>query len=636
VFDNMVLVREEPNYALLEPVPLRKTERPPCIPDRVKPTSKDAIVMLTDVYSGPGLQGVPRGTVKQLRVFEQHYAYPKMGGHINIGIDGPWDVKRILGTVPVERDGSANFRAPANTPIAVQPLDADGKALQIMRSWYTPMPGEVATCTGCHESQNSTPPTRPTVASRRRPSAIAPWYGPARGFGFQREVQPVLDRYCVGCHNGKANDRPNFARDAKSTFRDFTASYVALHPYVRRPGPESDYHLQAPLEYHAGTSELIQMLQKGHHNVNLDREAWDRLITWIDLNVPDKGTWHEHRNIADNYDKRRAEMRALYAGVDVMPEEETKAAGEKPIEFVEPLPLPPRKRPDLKVAGWPFDAGEARRRQMEAGLEPALKIEFGEDVSMDLMLIPAGEFVMGDHDGAADEYPIAKVRIEKPFYAGVFEVTNQQYAFFDPTHDSAFISVLNKDQGNRGVAAFRERQPVIRVSWDRAMAFCQWLSQQTGRKFTLPTEAQWEYACRAGTATPLYFGNRNTDFGKFANLADQRVHALCRRDSPKWIPNVANVNDGSVISDHVGKYGPNAWGLHDMHGNVAEWTRTAYRPYPYDPGDGRDSLKASGPKSVRGGSWYDRPKRARSAFRMHYQPWQRVYNVGFRVVMEVQ
>ena len=81
-----------------------------------------------------------------------------MGGHINIGIDGPWDARRIWGTVPVEADGSANFRVPANTPLAVQPLDADGKALQVMRSWFTAMPGEVVSCVGCHESQNSSPP----------------------------------------------------------------------------------------------------------------------------------------------------------------------------------------------------------------------------------------------------------------------------------------------------------------------------------------------------------------------------------------------------------------------------------------------------------------------------------------------
>jgi formylglycine-generating enzyme required for sulfatase activity len=157
-----------------------------------------------------------------------------------------------------------------------------------------------------------------------------------------------------------------------------------------------------------------------------------------------------------------------------------------------------------------------------------------------------------------------------------------------------------------------------------------------GVRFTLPTETQWEYACRAGTATPLYFGGVETDFGKLANLADERVTNLCRRDSPKWIPSMPHVNDGAIISDHVGRYPPNPWGLHDMHGNVAEWTRTSYKPYPYNPRDGRDQGSLHEKKVVRGGSWYDRPHRARSAFRLSYQPWQPVFNVGFRVVMQAK
>ena len=128
---------------------------------------------------------MPRGTVKRLRIYEPHYAYPGMGGHIHIGIDGPWDVHRILGTVPVESDGSASFTVPANTPLAVQPLDEQGRALQLMRSWFTAMPGEIVSCVGCHESQNTAPPPKPTMAMRRKPSAIAPWHGPARGFSFR-------------------------------------------------------------------------------------------------------------------------------------------------------------------------------------------------------------------------------------------------------------------------------------------------------------------------------------------------------------------------------------------------------------------------------------------------------------------
>jgi formylglycine-generating enzyme required for sulfatase activity len=456
----------------------------------------------------------------------------------------------------------------------------------------------------------------------------------------------VLDKYCVGCHDGTETDRPNFAGDRRAGPqnvadnrrkgpRNFTASYLELHPFVRRPGPESDYFLQKPLEWHASTSELMQMLDKGHHNVKLDAEARERLVTWIDLNVPDHGTWGEHRKIAKDYHERRLEMRTKYANRPEDPEAYPTPPPEQPA-FVEPQRPPNRKAIEIAAAGWPFDAAEAKKRQAAAGTPVEMKIELSDTLKMDLALIPAGEFVIGDADGAADEYPSAKVKLARPFYMGRFEVTNAEFAAFDPKHDSAYISVFNKDQANRGEIANRERQPVIRVSWQQAMDYCQWLSAKTGRKFSLPTEAQWEYACRAGSDAPMNYGACGTEFGKLANLADQRLNNLCRRDSPRWIPAVLEVNDGAIVTDNVGRYPANAWGLYDMHGNVAEWTRTAYRPYPYDVQDGRDDPRADGTKSVRGGSFYDRPERARSAFRTNYPPWQRVFNVGFRVVMEVE
>ena len=671
VFDNLVPIKELPGYVLFEPLPFRKTTRPPVIPDRVDLASQEAVIKLTDIYAGKGLQGVPRGTVKRLRLFEPHYAYPGMGGHIDIGIDGPWDVHRILGTVPVEEDGSASFTVPANTPITLQPLDASGRAVQIMRSWYTAMPGEVASCVGCHENQNSAPPQKPTLASVRKPSEITPWYGPARGFSFVREVQPVLDKYCVGCHDGSktadGTPRPDFrseqpvaaapaappaagsktagsktgkAKAAKQPL-NFTPSYLALHPYVRRPGPESDYFLQKPMEYYAGTSELMQMLEKGHHNVKLDAEAWDRLTTWVDLNVPDHGTWSEHRKIAKDYHQRRLDMRTKYANRPEDPEQYPTAPPERP-KFVRPETVARAAASKPSLPGWPFDAAEAHRRQAEAANKlavgsPEMSLELAtgpSGVKLDLALIPAGEFLMGTADGCPDEGPQTAVKIQKPFWIGTCEVTNAQFGCFDPGHDSAYISVYNKDQASRGEPVNRPTQPVIRISWQQAMDYCRWLSEKTGRKCSLPTEAQWEYACRAGTDTPMFYGDGRADFGKFANLADQSVNRLCRRDSPRWIPCVADVNDGAVVTENVGKYLPNAWGLHDVHGNVAEWTRTAYRPYPYDTGDGRDDPAAEGVKAVRGGSFYDRPQRATSAFRLHYEPWQRVYSVGFRVVVE--
>lgn len=649
VFDNMLLLKEEPGYALFEPVPFRKTPKPPVVPDRVKLDRRDAVVYLSDIYMGAGLAGVPRGTVKRLRIFEYHYTYPEMGGHINVGIEGPWDVHRILGTVPVLEDGSAVFRVPANTPLAVQPIDAEGQAVQIMRSWFTAMPGEVLSCVGCHEKRNSAPPSRKTLAATQKPAEIEPWYGPTRGFSFKRDVQqPVLDKYCVGCHNGQARPDgkkiPDLTAKPRNGWGNFTPSYIALHPYVRRPGPESDYYLQIPLEFHVNTSELFQMLAKGHHGVKLDAEAWDRLATWVDLNVPDHGTWTEHRPIPKNYHQRRIEMRTKYANRPEDPELIPDIKRD-PVTFVEPQPVAKPELPKPAISGWPFDVTEAKKRQAAGGPKTEVNLDLGNGIALTLVYVPAGEFVMGDPAGEIDETPPACVKIEKPFYMGKFEVTADQFRQFDPRHKNGFFDQHHKDHTTPGYPADGPNKPVIRVSWKQAMAFCQWLSARTGRSFTLPTEAQWEWACRAGSATPMFYGDLDTDFAKFANLADLSIKLLAvdginpqpiANPSPyqDFLPKEPRFNDGNKLMAEVGKYQPNAWGLHDMHGNVWEWTRTTYAAYPYRETDGRNDLREDADKVVRGGSFYDRPKRARSAFRLSYRPYQGVWNVGFRVICE--
>lgn len=680
VFDNMLLLKEEPDYALLEPIPFRKTPRPPVMPDKVDLKRNDAVVYLTDVYMGDGLKGIPRGTVKKLRLFTYTFLYPHMGGPQGVvGMEGPWDIKRVLGTVPVRADGSALFRVPANMPIAVQPLDSEGKALQLMRSWFTGMPGEVLSCVGCHEQQNTTPPSKQTLAASRAPDEIEPWYGPMRGFSFAREVQPVLDRYCVSCHNGKA--RPDGKeivhlcgtkkiKDYTSKFhfggRDaglFTIAYAELHRFVRRPGLESDYHLLTPMEYHADTTQLIQMLRKGHHNVKLDPESWDRLVTWVDLNAPYHGTWTEIAGPkrVDTIAKRRRELRKLYVGTDDDPEfiYEAPKRSTKPVM---PAPMSKAKVARVDCPGWPFDAARAKRRQAKASAgKPQRSIDLGGGVKLDLVLVPAGEFVMGDASGHPDEGPASRVKIDRSYWMGRVEITNEQFARFDPLHDSKVESKHAMQFGVRGFYVNGPRQPVVRVSWTRATAFCEWLTAETGRKFSLPTEAQWEYACRAGTATPFSYGGTDTDFAKFANLADRTLtEFVCHpykkhRDPYKepykyddWIPKDSRFRDNGFVSEEVGRYQPNAWGLCDMHGNVAEWTRSALKPYPYrdddgrniagfgrnDAGFGRNDAGYSGDRVVRGGSWRDRPVRSRSAFRLSYRPYQCVYNVGFRVVCE--
>jgi len=234
---------------------------------------------------------------------------------------------------------------------------------------------------------------------------------------------------------------------------------------------------------------------------------------------------------------------------------------------------------------------------------------------------------------------------------GKLEVTNEQYARFDPAHDS-HVEPKNAYQfGVHGYPCDGPKQPVVRVAWTRAMAFCEWLSAKTGEKIALPTEAQWEWACRAGTGTPFSFGALDADYSKFANLADMKIREMAGNPYTTWeplanatkyddwVPHDTRFNDGALVATDVGKYQPNAWGLYDMHGNVAEWTRSLYRPYSSDRSDRSDrpdlSDRSSDERRVaRGGGWRDRPIRSRSAARFAYHPYQPVFDVGFRVLAE--
>jgi len=628
VFDNMLRLHHEDGWGLFEPIPFRKTRRPTVIPDKVDLKRTDATVLLADIYRGKGLTGVPRGAIKRLRLVTLHYCYQGLGGQYErVGLDGPWDVKQVLGTVPVESDGSANFRIPANMPISVQPLDAEGKAVQLMRSWLVGMPGEVVSCVGCHETGNMSSAVKQTIALRREPSEIKPFYGPRRGFSFNREIQPVLDKYCLACHNGKARTDgkkiPDLRLTKESKYRagHFTPSYMALRRLVRTPTMEPDMHMLATGDFHADTTELVQMLRDGHHNVKLSAEAWERLITWIDIQTPAHGTW---RAIAgDNRVMKQAARRRtllkLYTGRDEDPE----PAAEKLAIRIKPiLPEPEDDTPPKKATceGWPFSANQAAAKQKALGATRTT-VDLGKGLKLKLVRIPAGRFATGSR----------RVTVAKPFWMGQFEVTNRQYAAFDPSHDSRMEpgDALHFESIARGFALNKPDQPVARVSWIRAIEFCKWLSKKSGKKVSLPTGAQWEWACRAGTDTPMWFGKLDTDFAANANLADATFKHIINYGGydkaanivPPWRPAADKIDDNFRVSSPVGKFAPNPWGLHDMHGNVAEWTLDASK------------LHGAERRIARGGSWYDRPKRATSTFRGNYKPWLGVYNVGFRIVI---
>ncbi|MBT7171472.1 MAG: SUMF1/EgtB/PvdO family nonheme iron enzyme, partial [Phycisphaerales bacterium] len=646
MFDNVVPLVSLDRAHAVEPIPFRVTKRPPVIPSIINTKKTTGTVHLVDIYKGPGLKDVPVGTVKKLRVFAWHYTYMKMGGHQNISIEGGWEPKIMLGTVPVEKDGSAFMELPAITPMAVQPLDANGQALQIMRSWFVIQPGENMACVGCHEDPNIAPPAKRTIALMRKPSKLEPWKGPQRTISFKRDIQVVLDKNCVGCHNGTNKKIPNLLASQKDVAvkskwgNNYTPSYLQLHPYTRRPGPESDMAMLYPLEYHASTSELVQMLRKGHHGVTLDTDSWDRLVTWIDLNVPDHGTWGETTTQAKEWSEKRNKMAKLYAPITKQLYAEKIITKPQKVEFITPAREEAAPAP-LKLAGWPLTAAQAKAKAST----DTMSLDLGDGVKVTLVKIPAGKFVMGDVKGFQDEWPQAAVSIDKAYWMGKFEITNAQYRKFNPKHHSRYIDQQWKDHTRPGYVANNPNQPVIRISWTQAMEFCTWLSKKTGKNVTLPTEAQWEYAARAGTATSAWYGTKDSDFGKCENLADASIqrHAVMgvnpkpvKNPSPliDFIPREMRFNDGQFIGCDVGKYRANPWGLHDMIGNVAEWTRSSYKAYPYKADDGRNDLNPADHKVMRGGSWRDRPKWGRSGVRRDYRSYQPVYNGGFRIIVE--
>ena len=652
-FDNVTCLHKMEGEGYISPIAVRKTVTPPAIPDRVKLDDKQATVFIQDIYEGEGLKGIPRGTVKSLRLHAYEYAYVQtQSDHNWHGIQSGWDIKRMLGTVPVEEDGSVIFKIPANTPVSIQPLDKDGVAVQWMRSWLTGQPGEIVSCVGCHEDQNQIVIPKRVIASQKAPHALTPPEGGTRSFTFDLEVQPILDRACIACHNGegKAFDLRGGKKDGKG----YGTSYLNLHPYVHRQGGEGDMVVLYPYEYHPNTSELVRLLKKGHYNVQLTDAEWRKIYNWIDYNAPDKGYFNA--NVLKSfpyqgYDQieRRKQLTDKYAGgagVDWKKEIADYAAQLKnkgEIKPVMPKKVSPVKEKVLKVKGWPF--APDRAKEMLADEKETVKVlEIAPGVQMTFVRIPAGEFVMGSYHGEPDTYPTTKVKIDKAFWMGELEVTNQQYNTIFPQHDSRYVDQQWKDHVVPGYPANKPEQPVIRVSYNDAMEYCKILSQKTGLNITLPTEAQWEWACRGGSDEDFWFGNLNADFGKKDNLADVTTNKFAvsgvdpqpmSPESPwykyyTFLPKAANVDDGSLVQVGGKKYEANPFGLYCMHGNVAEWTRSDYVPYPYK----ENPKKVSEYKVVRGGSYIERPKYSTAYSRKGFYPYQCVFNVGFRVIIE--
>ena len=266
--------------------------------------------------------------------------------------------------------------------------------------------------------------------------------------------------------------------------------------------------------------------------------------------------------------------------------------------------------PPLAVA--PFDSGQAKTLQKVWANHLGVPVQITDSVGMKLNLIPPGEFMMGSpksEPGRSDIETQHLVKITKPFYLSAYEVTQAQYERVMDKSPSYF-SALGK--GKDRVSGDTSQLPVEQVNWHEAVAFCGKLSDDEGVEYRLPTEAEWEYACRAGTTTTYSFGNNVSQLGEYA-----------------WYEYDANSRE---TTHPVGEKLPNAWGLFDMHGNVFEWCQDWHGPYESLQVVSDPTGPASGVARVlRGGAFDDRPLFVRAASRYLDQPGYLIRGLGFRL-----
>lgn len=336
VYGNRELIHEGTNN-ILHAIPVRPRQRPPVHPDRVvwpgtspnRKPNEPGVLFSADVCQG--VPDLPRGAVKYLRVFQPDYktystwekTYRHSGPTVSIVQEDT--VKRILGEVPVEADGSVNFEVPAGQAIYFQLLDGQHRCLQTMRSFTGVMPGEVRGCVGCHESHSTPAPGTPVMATalRRKPSPITPPPWGSESIGYERFVQPVLDQYCGKCHQGEGKAREKLDLTLRPGDGPFKEPYLTLVGEAgwgspARPGPGYGAACAIPVEMFANTplnpaslqtlrpmtylsykSKLIDVASSGkHHDVKVDAVSLLRLIAWVDACCPYNGE-EEIRAIED-------------------------------------------------------------------------------------------------------------------------------------------------------------------------------------------------------------------------------------------------------------------------------------------------------------------------------------------------
>ena len=331
-FGNRELIYRDPDFSCIDPIPLRARKKPPVIPHqtlvglppvngkKIAQTPKDQLpktapVGLMNVYNTK--LPFPEGTqIKALRIIQILPKTTPLANHPRIGYGEQKSARAVLGTVPVDQDGSAYFDLPVGIPVYFQALDKNGLAVQSMRSATWTAPGEKLTCNGCHEPRNSAPKPMKVfpTALKRNPSKITPDVDGSNPFSFPRLVQPILDKNCVPCHtkniekgNKKSPDLRktpvSLALTANAKDRqkrpNWYISYANLKPYSfyfddrKYTTPRT-----IPGKFGAADSKLYKMLKAGHHDVKLSKEEMHRITLWQDCNSDFYGSYENTKDQA--------------------------------------------------------------------------------------------------------------------------------------------------------------------------------------------------------------------------------------------------------------------------------------------------------------------------------------------------
>ena len=281
----------------------------------------------------------------------------------------------------------------------------------------------------------------------------------------------------------------------------------------------------------------------------------------------------------------------------------------------------------------------------QIGPPKEMVIDLGGGTTMEFVYVKPGRFAMGWKSGYGDERPVHEVTLTKGFYLGRYEVTRRQFDAF--TRATGYRTEAEKEGWSyawagsswaemKGVSwrspGFPQEgdHPAVCLSWNDAVAFCEWVSKKGGRPCRLPSEAEWEYACRAGTRGAYCWGSDPDDGVGWCNAGDQsaKVH-FKDLEAFTW-------SDGHIHTAVVGRHDPNAWGLYDMHGNAREWCADLYDSLYYrrSPREDPTGPELGHYRAHRGGSWIEGPYDCRSSSRGRREPTRRYSNIGLRVASD--